>query len=304
MTSYVSVVPVDPAVAAEAARIRQGSSNTPSRYASLMSNSGGRTSSSVSDTPSGKVESAVSNTSSSTNRTVSDVSNTSHMTPEALAALNMLIQELMSGGTNEQIAERIKRQQTQDLVNALLSQYSKGAAFGDAKGLMALNLQKAMEENMPSIQRAIEGAGTSASSMQGLLSQKLARDSALAASALGAEQAARYGQIASSLSSTLEALTRQNSPVTDAILKALDIAKGSVTNSSRITNDSSTSSATTNTKTTMDYTYPDSTATRNGSNSITDSSSSGTQLDPNVYYSRLGRSGDGRSLYDFLMSNN
>lgn len=261
---------------------------------SIVTNSGGTTKATTSET-------------GSSNRNTTDVSSTVNMTPEALASLQLLIQQLQGGGTNEQLAERAKRQQTQDLIAALMGQYSKGSAMEDAKGLMALNVQKAMEQNMPAIQRAIEGSGTSASSMQALLAQNLARDSALSASALGAEQAKSYGQIQASLGSTMEAATRQTNPVTDALLRALGISKGAVENTSRTVNDSFTSSGTRATITDS----PETTITTDyGNSSIPDNLiSSGSSLaaergyaplDMNTYYSNLRRSGSGETLYDFL----
>lgn len=164
-----------------------------------------------------------------------------NMTPEALASLEALIGTLSTGGTPQQQAEIAKKKQTQQLIEGLLGQYSSGQAFTDAQSLMALNLQQALEKNMPSIQRAIEGAGTSASSAQGLLAQNLSRDAALAAGALGAEQAKAYGGITSSLTSQLAGLAgTAMDPVTQALINALNVSKGAVEN----TQGSKTSSGT------------------------------------------------------------
>lgn len=174
-----------------------------------------------------------STTTSGTSSSARETVNTINMTPESLAALQNLIQALQSGGTNEQRASIAKRQQALEFVKQLFDAVSTRQAFIDAEALMALNLQKALEQNMPAIQRAIEGAGTSASSMQGLLSQKMARDAALAAGALGAQQAQVYAQQRSNLANTLEALTRPTNDVTQALINALNISKGAVTRSTR-----------------------------------------------------------------------
>ena len=79
---------------------------------------------------------------------------------------------------------------------------------------------------MPAIAKAIEGAGTSAASMQGLLAQKLATDSAIRAGALGAEQAKSYASAITSLAGLLEALTRPDNSIVNSLLSALQIAKG------------------------------------------------------------------------------
>jgi len=154
------------------------------------------------------------------------------MDPASLAALQNLISTLSRGGTPQQQAEIIKKRNTQTLIEGLLQQYTTGAATSDARGLMALNLQKALETNMPAISRAIEGAGTSASSMQALLSQNMSRDAALAASALGADQAAKYGNITAQLVGSLSGMAQnQQDPITTALLSALGIAKGATTRS-------------------------------------------------------------------------
>lgn len=186
---------------------------------------------------------------------------TQNMTPEAQASLQILIQQLQDGGTTEQRRAKDNRNQTEALIQGLLGAVSPDQALEDAKGLMALNLQQSMEKNMPAIQRAIEGAGTSASSMQGLLSQALARDSALAASALGAGQQAQYAQQRSNLASVLENISRENNTVTASLLDALDIAKGAVSSTQETIG-----------KTTSDITNTNGTVTTTGTR-VTDSSS-------------------------------
>lgn len=162
--------------------------------------------------------------------------NVQNMTPASLAALEQLIATMQGGGTLQQKAEITRKKQTQDLIQGMLGQYSSGQAFTDAQGLMALNLQKAMETNMPQIQRSIEGAGTSAGSMQGLLAQNMARDSSLAASALGGEQAKAYGGITAQLTNQLSGMASSAlDPVGQQLLAALGIAKGAVTNTQRTT---------------------------------------------------------------------
>lgn len=166
---------------------------------------------------------------------------TSNMDSQSLAALQNLIGLLQTGGTKEIQAESAKRKQTISLVEQLMGQVSTGQAMTDAQAAMALNLQTAMEQQMPAISKAIEGAGTSASSMQALLSQKLARDSSLAAGALGAAQAQTYAQQRTGLANTLEALTRPTSAATSALISALNVAKGAVTSTRETSSQSGTS---------------------------------------------------------------
>lgn len=157
-----------------------------------------------------------------------DFSNSSGFTgidnQQALEALSTLLYNLQAGNTEgqRQVAERNAEIQR---IRALSGDYSKGAAFLDAENLVNQSLRQAMEKNMPVIAKSIQGAGTSASSMQGLLSQRLATESSQAAGALGAQQAVQYGNISSQLAQVLEALTRTNDPATDNILKALELYK-------------------------------------------------------------------------------
>ena len=107
---------------------------------------------------------------------------TSNFSPESEKILATLLTQLIGGGTKQQKKQAGERDAVTELVRNLLGEFSKQKAFEDAKGLMALNMQNSMQKNMPAIQKSIEGAGTSASSMQSLLSQNLVNDSALAAS--------------------------------------------------------------------------------------------------------------------------
>lgn len=150
----------------------------------------------------------------------------SNFDPATQEALNTIIQQLLGGGTSDQQESNRKRQALISFVEQMLGQYSKQAAFDDASNLMKYNLQQSMEKNMPAIAKSIEGAGTSAASMQGLLAQKLATDSATQAGALGAEQAKSYASATTNLAGLLEALTRPDNSIVNSLLSALQIAKG------------------------------------------------------------------------------
>jgi hypothetical protein len=145
--------------------------------------------------------------------------------PEALGILMDFIRQTTEGGTEEQKRQRAERNTEIQRTRALGGDYSKNAAFTDAANLMAQQLQKSLEANMPAISKSIQGAGTSASSMQGLLAQKLATESAQAAGALGAEQAKSYGNISAQLQGVLEALTRIDPSIETSLLKALELTK-------------------------------------------------------------------------------
>ena len=170
-----------------------------------------------------------SSSSSSTSNSFTGIQDT-----EALAVLKELIKQLASGGTAQQKESNAERKQTIDDTRASAADYTKDKAFQDAVDLVSQSLQASMEKNMPAISKSIQGAGTSSSSMQGLLSQKLAADSAQAAGALGAQQATAYGGITANLAAVLEKLTQVDSTTENSLINALSLLKNTVSNSSSV----------------------------------------------------------------------
>lgn len=155
---------------------------------------------------------------------------TTTLDPNSVKTLQEFIAQLMSGGTANQKGEIQRRNAMTQFVTNLLGLVSPQQANADAQGLMSLNLQQSMEKQMPALQKAIEGSGTSASSMQALLANRIAQDAALNASALGGEQQKAYAQSRAQLASLLEAFTRPQNTVENNLIQALSVLKGAVTN--------------------------------------------------------------------------
>lgn len=231
---------------------------------------------------------------------------TTQFNPLAQQSLDALIRMLLQG--NAPGYSTGQRESVMPLLQNLLQDYSKQNAFGDAQGLMALTLQKAMEQNMPAISRAIEGAGTSAGSMQALLAGNAARDASLAASALGAEQAKSYGNISSNLMQLLETFSRPDTAVMGALVQALNVAKGGNTtrqarSSGTESKSSMSSGATTTSNKAISYAGDDEKESGSGGNSPSFASGTGatparessTLLSPGLY----GGSGGAR-ISDYL----
>jgi len=168
-----------------------------------------------------------------------------NMSDSSLAALEQLIATLQSGGTEDM--QRSKQQQQQQIAinNANASQYSKAAAFGDAKGAMDEQTRKIMDSLMPTLARNAEGAGTSQNAMRALLTQQGAIQAAEAASTVGVNAAAQYGNVANGIQGILAQLVGMKDPAADALLQALGIAKGAVVNNN--TQDNSTRTVNSNT---------------------------------------------------------
>lgn len=146
-------------------------------------------------------------------------------------------------------------------------QYSKDAAFNDAKKLTEYFQRQMLEELMPSINAAAEGAGTSKGSMRALQAQRAGEVTGEKAAALGAQLSTNYGQIWNQLAGTLEELTRidPNSSATHLLLQALNQAKGTIqsgatvgsTRGTAVTNQSGVSQTAENKNVVQDY-YRDS----------------------------------------------
>jgi len=220
---------------------------------------GGRTTSGSSDssTQGNSNTTGQSNTSGSsrTTQNANSSSTVQNMTGSSLAALELLIQQMLGGGTQEQAVSRAQRQQEIQRNQAQAAGYTRETAFSDAQGLMAQTMRQTLEKLLPSITRGSEGAGTSQGSMRALLTQKAAENAAEAASAQGLQAAVNYGQVNAGFGGILERLTQPDNSNTNALLQALQIARGAVTNtqsnSSQVsqTNSDQTTNSNSNTNT-------------------------------------------------------
>lgn len=145
--------------------------------------------------------------------------------PEALGALLAYIRQAAQGGSADYKDQRARRTAALQSLQTSMLDYSNDAAFSDAAALMELNLQRSMEKAMPAISKGIQGAGSSAGSMQALMANKIAQEASLSAGALGAEQAKAYGQILANMSGTAEEFTRIDTSNEQGLLKALDLMR-------------------------------------------------------------------------------
>ncbi len=146
-------------------------------------------------------------------------------------------------GTAAQQRQRAARDQEIERDRQFQGKYSKDAAFGDAQFLMNKAIHDALEQALPGITSASEGAGTSKGSMKALLTQRAAETGAREGGALGANLAVQYGGLNNQLAATLELLTRSdpNSPE-NMLLQAILGSKGIVQQGSTVGSGSSSSS--------------------------------------------------------------
>lgn len=186
---------------------------------------------------------------SSTDKTFNETVNTTNMDPASLAALKLLIQQLIGGGTQDLAQQKAQRQQEIQALQGQRSGFTKEAALADAQGAMGAMLRRALESALPTLVRSAEGAGTSANSMRALMTNDLATRAAEQAAALGLQNIGTYGGLTANLSSVLERLINAQDPVSAALLQALNISKGAVTNTNRSGSEQSNTVATQNSTT-------------------------------------------------------
>jgi len=156
------------------------------------------------------------------NTTNTQTSFTGIQDPETVAAIKQALLTTAAKGDNPNSSSSGTSTEVAK-IDSTLADYTKKAAFEDAAALIQQSLNKSMESQRPAITKAIEGAGTSASSMQALLSQKLASQASIDAGALGAEQAKAYGNISANLLGTQGKLVTDQQSLTSQY--ATDIAK-------------------------------------------------------------------------------
>lgn len=266
------------------------------RYADVKGTDGDVITTAVTDPTTSTTNSSSSTSARNDSRAVTNTS-TQNMDPKSLAALQTLIEVLSTGGTQDQKTQLAKQDQVNELIKQILPSYTTTAAKADAEQAMAGLLRKAMEENAPAIAKSVQGAGTSASSMQGLLATKLSTEASQSAAALGLNASAQYGNILANLLSTLSSGSKPNDMVVQDLIQSLNIAKGSTSNTQSVqtgTNTQSQSqfgSGTTNTSggkvtTTKQTINNDGSTTdssnNNGSNSTTGGRSRNSYLDIQV----------------------
>jgi hypothetical protein len=170
--------------------------------------------------------------------------------PEALSVLKAAIKQFAAGGDAASREQRARRLAELDRVAKTYGDFSKEAAGADAAGAVAAQMREAMERNMPAVQKATQGAGTSAASAAALYSNDIAARGAEAAARVAADQMAKYGSISAGLAQTLEAFTRMDNSNNQNLLEALGLMRvGRSTSTSRAENWSSQDSSSNSTST-------------------------------------------------------
>lgn len=159
-------------------------------------------------------------------QTQSGSSKTTNMSAQDQAQLDLLIKQLMSGGTPEMKAALAARNSEMGTVASIRDGYSKQAAFNDSQGLVSQQMRRALESLLPSINRAAEDAGSSGGALRALLLQDAANKAAESSSALGVQTAVQYGGVSSNLSQVMERLTQPDSTVANALIGAFQASKG------------------------------------------------------------------------------
>lgn len=170
-------------------------------------------------------------------------SQTQNMDPASSAALQLLIQQLLGGGTQQMAVDKAARLREQQVLTQQRTGYSKEAAFSDAQGAMAKAMRDALEKILPSINAGANAAGTSSNSARALYSTQAAARAAESSAALGLGAAKDYGNVSNNISQLISGLINTPDAATNALLSALNVAKGAVSNVTSQTNTSGTQTA-------------------------------------------------------------
>ena len=193
-------------------------------------NTGPSTSNQFSSSSSNQSTSGSSSSSTKANR-VTETNNkqtttNQNMDDASFAALQNLIQNLASGGSE---SDQLRYQQIQEQIGASRLQeqvYSKDMAFSDANRVANSQSEEALKKLMPTITAGIDAAGTSGSAVASLLTQEAANNAANLAAKLSLDTAVNYGQIKNQAMGNTTDLLAIDDPVMSQLLDALNIAKG------------------------------------------------------------------------------
>jgi len=151
---------------------------------------------------------------------------------------------VIKGGTESQKVTEGQRQQEIGRTREQQGKYSKEVAFSDAQFLIDKAITDALEQAMPGIVAASEGAGTSKGTFRGLALEQAATKGGVEGGALGAQLSVQYGQIYNQLEAMLVEMTKQdpNSPAA-MLLQALQASKGMVQSGSTFSSTSGNQTA-------------------------------------------------------------
>jgi len=188
--------------------------------------------------------------------------------------MNQTLAQLLAGGTDQQRLVQEEQLRTLQNIRGQQEEFSPDRARADAEGMMQGLLQQALEQGMPGIQLAQSAAGTSGGALSALLTQDLATRSAQSASAAGTGAVADYGSILAQLGGQeVNAAGNLEDIVTQSLLAALGIDKGSMQRGSVITDSTRSEKGTSTTNTNSNTTGRETTT----GNTTTNQSQRGSQ---------------------------
>lgn len=137
--------------------------------------------------------------------------------PSRQAALDEIL--AAGGGTEAQVASGQRTSATSILLNTLAS-LSPGAAQSAAAGAVDSIIRRSLDEALPQLQAAGEGAGASRSALDALRLNDIAAQTGEAAANVILEAIVNFAQAQATIGATTEALTRSD-PVTDQITRLI-----------------------------------------------------------------------------------
>lgn len=139
--------------------------------------------------------------------------------PFTIQAMNKLIAN--EGVTTDLAAQKATKATTLKSVMDAIGQFTPENAVNYANGAVAQLVRQQNEANKPVISNAVEGSGTSGSSMAALLSNDLATRSSQAGATLAAQLVSQFGQIQAQNLGTASNLSQLDPTAIDALLKTI-----------------------------------------------------------------------------------
>lgn len=180
--------------------------------------------------------SSTSSQSGSRTATTKESFQTDNMSAAGRSALDQLLAQLLAGGTEEQrrnLEASLIEQQAQE---GLRASFSTERAIELSEGLVQQSIERAMQAALPQLALTASGAGSSGDALTALLTNEVARGASVDAAALSAGQVTDFGSLQAQLSGTLTSLVGgRGQGITDALLAALNVDKGSQTSGTKTT---------------------------------------------------------------------
>jgi hypothetical protein len=227
--------------------------STPSRYDATPFGTDGATRTGAVDnrvvSSGNSTESSSQNQSGTQNQAGTSTTTTNQVQTNLDARTIALLNTLLSRLNGEAGRDLNARRDQLAFLGDAQSDYSKNQAFVDAQALISQGMRRSLEQMLPGIRAATEGAGSSGGALQALLMQDAAQRAAESGGALGVQTATQYGQVSGNFANLFNTLLSSAPGSVEALLQAANVLKGAVTTTTGTQTTNSSQQTTTNQQT-------------------------------------------------------